>query len=379
MNNDIQAGLEAFRAGRKEDAFAYLKAAFDAGHLRDDAILALAQSALALGHIETAIAVIDGFLERFPTNADALLIKADAFKAQGKARIAIGFYQAFLRALQNNGAVPPHLREHAIRAQHECQNANKLYQDHLVARFDEAGFSITSEHSRIGQAIDIMLGKKTIYFQEPSKFFFPELPQTQFYDPAGFDWAAAITEQAGVIRDELASLIASNAEFDPYVQHNVNVPKMSRMGIDMLGGTDWSAFHLFQDGEECVEHTALCPKTIEILRMAPIPEISTVSPSILFSRLSAQASIPPHSGVCNARLICHLPLIVPPGGWLRVGNQRREWKEGEMLIFDDTIEHEAKNPSSDFRIVLIFDVWRPELSAEERTLVETVFNAVASF
>ena len=49
----------------------------------------------------------------------------------------------------------------------------------------------------------------------------------------------------------------------------------------------------------------------------------------------------------NTRLICHLPLIVPNGCWLRVGNETREWEEGKLLIFDDSIEHEAKNPSGD--------------------------------
>ena len=64
----------------------------------------------------------------------------------------------------------------------------------------------------------------------------------------------------------------------------------------------------------------------------------------------------------NTRLICHLPLIVPPGCGFRVGNETREWEEGKLLIFDDTIEHEAWNESDQDRVVLIFDIWRPELS-----------------
>ena len=63
----------------------------------------------------------------------------------------------------------------------------------------------------------------------------------------------------------------------------------------------------------------------------------------------------------NSRVICHLPLIVPKGCWLRVGNDTREWEEGKLLIFDDSIEHEARNPTGEFRIILLFDVWRPEL------------------
>jgi aspartate beta-hydroxylase len=38
-------------------------------------------------------------------------------------------------------------------------------------------------------------------------------------------------------------------------------------------------------------------------------------------------------------------------------------------VFDDTIEHEAWNDSDQIRIVLIFDIWNPLLTAAERDLV----------
>jgi hypothetical protein len=45
-----------------------------------------------------------------------------------------------------------------------------------------------------------------------------------------------------------------------------------------------------------------------------------------------------------------LPLIVPPGCFFRVGNEVREWREGALFIFDDTIEHEAWNDSKEDRV-----------------------------
>jgi aspartyl/asparaginyl beta-hydroxylase (cupin superfamily) len=76
----------------------------------------------------------------------------------------------------------------------------------------------------------------------------------------------------------------------------------------------------------------------------------------------------------NCRLICHLPLIVPPDCRFRVGNEVREWEEGKLLIFDDTIEHEAWNESDEDRIVLIFDIWRPELTEQERFELTALFS-----
>ena len=100
----------------------------------------------------------------------------------------------------------------------------------------------------------------------------------------------------------------------------------------------------------------------------------------LFSRLAPATRIPAHNGLLNTRLICHLPLIVPENcGALRVGNEERPWVEGEMLIFDDTIEHEAWNDSDQVRVILLFEIWRPEISEEERGLITALLKAIKEY
>jgi aspartyl/asparaginyl beta-hydroxylase (cupin superfamily) len=49
------------------------------------------------------------------------------------------------------------------------------------------------------------------------------------------------------------------------------------------------------------------------------------------------------------------------------------------LIFDDTIEHEARNDSDEPRVVLIFDLWNPLLLPAERELVTTMTAAARAF
>ena len=39
-------------------------------------------------------------------------------------------------------------------------------------------------------------------------------------------------------------------------------------------------------------------------------------------------------------------LPLPDGCWFRVGNETRTWEPGKALMFDDTIEHEARNESA---------------------------------
>ena len=88
---------------------------------------------------------------------------------------------------------------------------------------------------------------------------------------------------------------------------------------------------------------------------------------------------PPHSGVTNVRSIVHLPLIVPNGCTFRVGGETRPWIEGEAFAFDDTIEHEARNPTDQLRVVLLFDVWKPELDEPERHAVASIFEAIDAY
>jgi aspartyl/asparaginyl beta-hydroxylase (cupin superfamily) len=97
---------------------------------------------------------------------------------------------------------------------------------------------------------------------------------------------------------------------------------------------------------------------------------------VLFSLLRPGAHIPPHCGLVNTRLICHLPLIVPTGCRFRVGNEVREWRKGVTWAFDDTIEHEAWNDSKETRVILLFEIWRPELTAQEREWVTQLFVGI---
>jgi len=61
------------------------------------------------------------------------------------------------------------------------------------------------------------------------------------------------------------------------------------------------------------------------------------------------------------------------------GNEKREWRIGEALVFDDSIEHEAWNGSGEPRYLLIFDIWNPLLSAAERELVGALLVAFEEY
>jgi aspartyl/asparaginyl beta-hydroxylase (cupin superfamily) len=71
--------------------------------------------------------------------------------------------------------------------------------------------------------------------------------------------------------------------------------------------------------------------------------------------------------------------VVPEKCQFRVGYDTRRWNEGEVILFDDTIEHEAFNDSDQLRVVLLFDVWTPLLSLEERQIVQKMSEVERKF
>jgi aspartyl/asparaginyl beta-hydroxylase (cupin superfamily) len=163
----------------------------------------------------------------------------------------------------------------------------------------------------------------------------------------------------------------------PYVQGESRRPQNDQDG--MLNNPAWSAYYLWKDGAVVPDHAARCPKTMEALAHAPLTGVKGRSPAVLFSLLRAGAHIPPHNGYVNTRLICHLPLIVPGSCSLRVGNDTRALVEGKAWLFDDTIEHEAWNASDRTRVILLFEIWRPELTDEERRLVSAMFETIDAY
>src|SRR6185503_20616843 len=127
------------------------------------------------------------------------------------------------------------------------------------------------------------------------------------------------------------------------------------------------------------DHLARCPKTTELLAAAPLCRIPGHAPSAFFSVLAPKTRIPAHTGVTNARFLVHVPLIIPPGCWFRVGAETREWREGSAWVFDDTFEHEAWNGSDEPRVILILDVWNSFLSEAEKELVATLTHGVQEY
>ncbi len=141
----------------------------------------------------------------------------------------------------------------------------------------------------------------------------------------------------------------------------------------------WSSYFLWRDGDKQDANCARCPQTAALLDSLPLAHMPGYAPTAMFSVLSPQTHIPPHTGSANTRLIVHLPLVLPPDCVFRVGNDTRPWRMGQAWVFDDTIEHEAWNKSGETRVILIFDVWNPLLTQAEQALVTEMLSALQAY
>lgn len=227
------------------------------------------------------------------------------------------------------------------------------------------------ETARIARFQSNVLRKTRPYHSEPTHFAFPGLPEWEFHPRAEHPWLQCVEAATADIKAELKAVMsAERAELVPYIQY----PQHEAMAQwrDLNQNRDWTAIHLVRNGDVVDANARHCPMTMALLKGLPQPDIPRAGPNAMFSLLAPHTTIPPHVGVNNARLVCHVPLIVPQGCWFRVGAETRFWKPGEAFIFDDTIEHEAANPSDQLRVVFIFDVWNPGLSEVERDAVRKI-------
>jgi aspartyl/asparaginyl beta-hydroxylase (cupin superfamily) len=340
-----------------------------------DALVGLALARLGLGDEDGALELVDRTLAAQPRHLRALIMKADYLARSGDARAASTFYAAAVASAPPLETMGLEARAEVRRAQRQMAQISNTYEDHLSNALAAAGFDPTVSSRRFVQAIDLLRGRKRIYFQSPTAFYFPELPQRQFYERDEFPWLASIEAQTEAIRNEFLAVAANEADLRPYIQTDPARPQ--REYGRLLDSLDWSAFFVVEYGKPIAADR--CPAAYAAVQKTPLCVAPGRSPSVFFSLLKPGVRIPPHTGQTNARLIVHLPLIVPDGCGFRVGNETRTWTPGKALIFDDSIEHEAWNESGEQRAVLIFDIWRPELTQDERRLVSALLASVGSY
>jgi aspartate beta-hydroxylase len=192
---------------------------------------------------------------------------------------------------------------------------------------------------------------------------YPGLESWPWHDASDFPLAGYLEAHFAEIRDEVLAL-------EPGRFHRES-ERIERTG-------DWDVAFFYERGRRREEVCEACPVTTRGIET--MPAMRTASGLIYVSRMRPGTHIQPHRGPTNLRLRCHLGITVPDGDCaLRVGDDTRQWQEGQCLVFDDYLEHEAWNHTGQDRIVLIVDLWHPGLSATEVRLLEGLHSYASAY
>jgi aspartyl/asparaginyl beta-hydroxylase (cupin superfamily) len=369
----VEQADQAALAGDIVRARNLLEDATRLGVIEPDVYLKLAGLHRAGGHPDKALASVRQALALTPRDFTALLMQASLLERLNDPGVGLAWDAAM--AAKPDGELPPQIARVAEHAEKqwrqwldERENALKKA---MEASEDRANID---QRRRLARFRSNILHRTRVYHSEPTQFHYPELPEREFHPNSLFPWIEALEAATDDIAAELRMVLESErGELVPYVVYPEHLPLDQWRSLNK--NLDWTAIHLLQNGARVERNAGLCPKTMEVLSQIDQPVIAGTSPNAMFSLLAPNTAIPAHVGVSNARLVCHLPLIVPEGCWFWVGGETRFWRKGEAFVFDDTIEHEALNPSDELRVVFIFDVWRPELEPVERAAVAAAIEA----
>ena len=215
--------------------------------------------------------------------------------------------------------------------------------------------------------------------QRPKFLYFPGLVDAPYHDPMLQPWAPRLQAAWAELRDEASALLGNQQNFESFLGL-----KPGERKDDYISGSApnpaWDAFFFFRHSERFDANHALCPKTSALLESIELCRVDHQAPEVCFSVLRPGSKIMAHHGVTNTRLVMHLPLIVPPGCALNVvGAGEHRWREGELMMFDDTYQHEAWNDSDSTRVILLMDCWNPHLTAVEKIAVKQLVEAIDAF
>ncbi len=314
----VRQGVDALRQGRAAEARDLLQKVTQTGRANAQIWLLLATASRTAEDWAGQEAALDKLLALEPRLLRAHIMKGDCRARAGDDRGALGFYES-ARLIAGGQQVPNGLLAELRRAETWVAQFKARADEQREASLTARGVPPESRSPRFQKSLDILAGTKRIFVQEPTGYYFPELPQIQFYDPAQFEWVADVEAAAPAIREEVRTWLSAGMEgFRPYLFREANRPRTD--DNHLLDSFDWSALFLCENGNVVEEAVARCPKTWEAVQAAPLPRISN-SPTVMFSLLRAGARIAAHTGMYNTRLICHLPLIVPPNCRFRVGNE----------------------------------------------------------
>lgn len=386
--DDVEALVDtAELAVRRDDfdrAIQLLRAALQIDPLAEAVAMRCAELLVVKDDLRQAIGVLIDLVQRKPDCHHAWLMVGWLKDARGDVPGALrAWYQAITRAQKalqwrDSDSTPEHLLLLVTGAVDRLRASRReLFLGSYERLRSEVG---VEQLTRVDRAVAAYLGEWEAVpesrRQQPKFFFFPDLPQGPYHDPHLHAWASRLQDEFPKIRSEAQRVWGEDQGFPNFLEFKEG----ENQSVYLQGAGPkpaWEAFFFYRHGKRYDANHERCPNTSRVLESIQLCRIQDQAPEICFSVLAPGSHIMPHYGVTNTRLVMHLPLIVPANCALNVvGLGEHAWREGELMMFDDTFQHEAWNHSKESRIVLLMDCWNPHLTENERIAVKHLFESI---
>ncbi|CAN7420075.1 aspartyl/asparaginyl beta-hydroxylase domain-containing protein [Aminobacter sp. LjRoot7] len=171
-------------------------------------------------------------------------------------------------------------------------------------------------------------------------------------DPAEFPETHLLRQNWQAIRDEGLELVRQgyfDATKRPGTAGSYDV------GFRTFFKYGWSRFYLNWYGYTHHSARRLCPRTVALLRQVPAVH------GAMFALLPAGSQLTRHADPLAVSLRYHLGLATPNSDacFINVDGQNQSWRDGEVLMFDETYLHYVRNDTDADRLILMCDVKRP--------------------
>lgn len=201
-------------------------------------------------------------------------------------------------------------------------------------------------------------------------YLFSRTPSKPFIEPRNFPELDTLTNNWEVIREEGLRLLGEG-----FVRASTG---HNDLGFHSFFRNGWKRFYLKWYDDPLPSALAQCPKTVELLRQVPSVH------GAMFALLPPGGVLGRHRDPWAGSLRYHLGLRTSNDDtcWIEVDGNRKGWRDGEVMMFDETYVHEARNDSNVNRLILFCDVERPlhgRLStALNRFVIHHILKATAT-
>lgn len=185
----------------------------------------------------------------------------------------------------------------------------------------------------------------------------PGLVGKPVHDPAEFPWTTMLRDAWTEIRAEMAAVRQ----------------RFQRAAYDSdINAKPWNTYYFYLRGRALPEHLRECPRTADVLARLPANRFH-----VCFSAIQPNGSLAPHTGPTNTSLTVHLGLENCQGARLFVADQVIDYRDGDVLIFDDSYVHWVEHTGTQTRCTLMITIWHPGLSSLERAYLNAAARVVA--